>query len=238
MFHESADIYDAIYLSQGKDYAAEALKIRELAGRCQRSAGRSLLDVACGTGLHAANLREYFDVEGLDLDEGMVAAARRKYPNLKFSQGDMLDFRLNRTFDVVTCLFSSIGYLKTPARLDQAIQTMGNHLTPGGVLIVEPWFTPETWHPGTAHAVYVNQPDLKIARMNISEGDGRLSWFEFHYLVATREGVRYFTERHELGLFTHEEYLAAFQRAGLEVFHDPDGLYGRGLYIGVSPNSA
>jgi hypothetical protein len=69
--------------------------------------------------------------------------------------------------------------------------------------------------------------------MSISESQGRLSFFVFHYLVGTPEGITYFTERHELGLFTQEEYLQAFHSAGLEVSHDPEGLDGRGLYIGL-----
>jgi hypothetical protein len=81
--------------------------------------------------------------------------------------------------------------------------------------------------------MFIEEPDLKIARMNISEVDGTLSFFDFHYMVATPEGINYFTERHELGLFTNEEYLEAFRLAGLEVLHDPEGIYGRGLYIGV-----
>jgi hypothetical protein len=71
--------------------------------------------------------------------------------------------------------------------------------------------------------------------MNIAESEGNLSFFVFHYMVATSQGVEYFTERHELGLFAHEEYLGAFHKAGLETVHDPEGLDGRGLYIGLKP---
>ncbi len=112
---------------------------------------------------------------------------------------------------------------------------MSDHLLPGGVLIVEPWFTPEQWKPGRVSALFVDQPDLKISRMNISEVEGNLSFFVFHYTVGTPQGIEYFTERHELGLFTHEEYLEAFRKAELEVIHDPEGLDGRGLYIGLKP---
>ena len=56
---------------------------------------------------------------------------------------------------------------------------------------------------------------------------------DFHYLVGTPEGVEHFTEHHELGLFTDEEYRNAFTAAGLQVAHDPEGLIGRGLYIGT-----
>ncbi|MFL7870528.1 MAG: trans-aconitate 2-methyltransferase, partial [Anaerolineales bacterium] len=168
-----------------------------------------------------------------DLDAEMLVVASQKYPGITFHQADMVEFDLGKQFDVITCLFSSIGYVKTKARLESAIQTMTDHLLPGGVLIVEPWFTLEQWKPGRVSALFVDQPELKIARMNISEVDGRLSFFVFHYTVATPQGVEYFTERHELGLFTPDEYLEAFRKANLTVIHEPIGLDGRGLYIGL-----
>jgi len=38
-----------------------------------------------------------------------------------------------------------------------------------------------------------------------------------------------------LELFSAAESRRAFERAGLEVEHDPEGLIGRGLFIGRSP---
>ncbi len=236
MFRKSADIYDTIYLNMGKDYAAEARKIHATVRRYKKSAGKLLLDVACGTGLHIQHLRHHYQVEGLDLDQGMLKIARRKFPDITFHRADMVDFNPRRCFDVITCLFSSIGYVKTVPRLNRAIQNMSEHLKPGGVLIVEPWFTPQQWKTGKPHGTFVNQPNLKIARMNISGRKDKISFLDFHYLVATSEGVKYFDEHHELGLFTHAEYLRAFKSAGLKVVHDKKGLDGRGLYIGLKPD--
>jgi SAM-dependent methyltransferase len=232
MYSESAHLYDAIYLSQGKDYTAEARRIHEFAQQNQKSQGNSLLDVACGTGLHSGYLSEFYQVEGVDLDESMLATAREKHPGIPFQSGDMRDFSLGRQFDVITCLFSAIGYMKDIGQLHQAIGNMGNHLKPGGVMFVEPWFTPETWHPGSVHTTFVDQPDLKIVRMNLSERKGNLSFFTFHFLVGTPKGVEHFSEYHELALFTHDEYLDSFRANNLDVFYDQAGLYGRGLYIG------
>lgn len=234
MFTKSEAIYDAIY-STMKDYSVEAQQVHKLIQQYKHSSGTSLLDVACGTGGHLPFLRQYYSVEGLDLDEQMLAIARQRNPGVIFHQADMVDFSLDRQFDVILCLFSSIGYVKTAPRLYRALQTMRHHLLPGGVVIIEPWLTPQMYHAGHIGVVFVNQPDLKIARMNNAEVEDGVSIMNFHYLVATPEGIEHFTELHELGLFSHEDYLDAFQVSGLDVVYDDarEKLTGRGIYIGV-----
>jgi len=106
MFSESAAWYDHFY--GGKDYAAEALRVTELIRR-RRPGARTLLDVACGTGRHLEQLRQEFACEGLDLDDGLLAVARRRLPGMRLTRADMADFDLGRRFDAVTCLFSSVG---------------------------------------------------------------------------------------------------------------------------------
>ncbi|HLO15491.1 MAG TPA: class I SAM-dependent methyltransferase [Anaerolineales bacterium] len=233
MFSKSAQYYDEIYASVDKDYAAEVSKLQNFIQKYKKSPGKSLLDVACGTGIHASFLSKHYQVEGLDLDTKMLAIAKKKHPKIRFHQGDMTNFNLNRQFDVIVCLFSSIGYVKTKSRLQKAIKNMSKHLLPGGVLLVEPWFTPEQWHPGRASMTQVNKPDLKIVRMSYSRQRGKMSFIDFEYLIGTSKGIEHYTEVHELGLFTHKEYMDAFQAAGLNLTHDPEGLDGRGLYIGT-----
>jgi SAM-dependent methyltransferase len=145
MFKHSAQLYDQIYAF--KDYRAEAETLADLIRRDLRSGGRRLLDVACGTGLHLQYLKAGFDVEGLDLDGELLEIARHRLPGVPLHQGDMIDFDLGREFDVITCLFSSIGYVRTLDNLYKAIGTMADHLLPGGLLLIEPWFTPAAWKP-------------------------------------------------------------------------------------------
>lgn len=235
MFTKSAAFYDAIYAAAGKDYAREARRLHEVIQQYKRSSGRRLLDVACGTGNHLAELRQWYEVAGLDLDQEMLAIARQRCPGVPLHRADMASFDLGRQFDAVVCLFSSIGYVKTVPRLQQTLVTMRRHLHPGGVVIIEPWITPDKFIRGHFGAVFVDQPDLKIARMNTSRAHDRVSFLDFHYLVATADGIAHFTERHELGLFAHEEYIDAFRGSGLEVIHDLEGLMGRGMYIGLTP---
>ena len=231
MFSKTARYYDKIYAF--KDYHAETQYLMAVIHQNLRSGGNRLLDVACGTGCHIEHLKQHFpDVEGLDISEDLLELARQRNPDVLFHRADMIHFALGRQFDAVTCLFSSIGYVRTIENLGRAIDCMAQHVRPGGVVLVEPWFTPDTWCPGTVHAQFIDEPDLKIARVNTSFSKGQLSYFDLHYLIGTPEGTVHFAERHELGLFAQNEMEAAFRAAGLEVSYDKEGLTGRGLYIG------
>ena len=74
---------------------------------------------------------------------------------------------------------------------------------------------------------------MSIARVAVAEREGDLSRMDMNYLIATDAGVEHAVERHELGLFTDAHYTGALATAGLGVEHDPEGLIGRGLYIGM-----
>ncbi len=230
MFTRSARFYDALYA--WKDYAAEVEKLHATIQE-RRPGASTLLDVACGTGKHLALLRDRGYVpEGVELDPAMLEIARNRLPDVSIHEGDMLDFDVGRTFDVVTCLFSSIAYAGTVQNLRRAVSTLARHASPGGLVIVEPFFGPEQWEAGRLFALFVDEPDVKIARMDVAPAPlGGIVSIQFHYLVGTPEGVEHFTERHEVGLFTPADHVDAFQSAGLDVHHDPDGLMGRGLYV-------
>jgi len=231
LYDRSAELYDAIY--SFKNYETETGKLHQIIQQHKRSPGNDLLEVACGTGGHITYLKNNYAVEGLDISQKMLRLAKKKHPDIVFHRGDMVSFKLNKQFDVITCLFSAIGHLKTKRKLGLAIRNMSRHLKPGGVLIVEPWPTPQQWHDGLVHANFVDQPELKIARMNISKTRGKLSVMDMHHLIATPKRVEHFVERLVMGLFTNEEYLDTFRQAKLETTYDPEGLMGRGLYIGT-----
>jgi SAM-dependent methyltransferase len=233
LFAKTAQYYDLIYDAMGKDYKSESMRLTQLIRRYKKSTGNTLLDVACGTGRHISYLKSNFDVEGIDLDRNMLRIARKRNVGLRFHNGNMLTFRLNKRFDAITCLFSAIGHMTSTKELQRAVRNMSLHLKPGGVLIIEPWITPRNFKSGTINVVTAKKPELRLVRVGRSTDRGRLSTLEFHYIIATRRSIRHLREIAVFGLFTHSEYLSSLDRAGLKATYDRVGLIGRGLYVGV-----
>lgn len=231
---ELADVYDAMYAGRGKDYRAEAAEVAALVRQRHPAAG-SLLDVACGTGTHLARFAELFEhVEGLELSPDMLGVAATRLPAVPLHKGDMRDFALGRTFDAVTCMFSSIAYMRDTGELREALAAMTAHLVPGGVLVIEPWWFPETFLPGYVAGDVVTAAGRTLARVSRTVLDGGASVMEAHYLVADAQTpVRHFSVTHVNTLFTREQYEEAFTAAGLAVEYLEGGPSGRGLFAGT-----
>lgn len=231
MPNKSARFYDLMY--HFKNYAAECQRLTGLIGQYKRSEGNQLLDVGCGSGQHLIHLQSNFTVTGLDLDEDLLTIAAQRLPEASFHKANMINFDLDHTYDIVISLFSAIGYVRTVKNLNRTVETMANHLKSGGVLLVEPWLYPHFYAPDLDYHYLIDEPDLKISVQGTLENN--LSVLNYRYSVSTPEGVDTFDERHELGLFTAQQYQNAFEAAGLETHNHMIGLDGRGLWIGIKP---
>jgi hypothetical protein len=77
--------------------------------------------------------------------------------------------------------------------------------------------------------------DIKIARLNTTKLEDNRSIMEMHYLIVERDkDVKYFVDRHEVGLFEIDTFLKIMKETGFKAEFLEDGLMKeRGLYIGV-----
>ncbi|GAB3013223.1 hypothetical protein GCM10023080_095440 [Streptomyces pseudoechinosporeus] len=230
---ELAKVYEIFYRSRGKDWTAEAEEVTQLV-RARMPQARTLLDVACGTGAHLATFREQFEeVEGLEIAPPMLELARERLPGLTFHEGDMRDFALEDTFDAVVCMFCAIGYLGTVEEMRAAVRAMSDHLSPGGVLVIEPWWFPENHIEGYVAGDLGKEDGLTVARISHSTLQGRATRMEVRFLVGDSAGIKEFTEIDVLTLFTKDEYTQAFLDADCSVEYLPGAPTGRGLFVGI-----
>jgi SAM-dependent methyltransferase len=234
MFGQLARYYDLVYA--GKDYRSETRRLVRLARQFGRSRGRAWADIACGTGRHLEYLRKSYSVVGVDRSADMLRIARRRLPGVPLHRGEMQSFRLDGRFDVVSCLFSAIGHLRTERELERTFANFARHLTPGGVMIVEPWIAPSVFRP--PHLFLVHHPGPPaVVRFSSSSRKGNRSRVHYHYLVAEPgRAIRYFQEI-DTGLLVSRRGLEkAVRGAGLVPHFVSEGFTpGRGLVVGVKP---
>lgn len=234
MYRATAHVYDLIYAATGKDYAAEAAIVDEQV-QARLPGARTLLDVACGTGRHLEHLRLSYDVAGVDIEPAMLDIARERLPGVQLVEADMRTFDLDRSFDVVVCLFSAIAHMTSTDDLGRAVAGMVRHLTPGGVLVVDGFVRPDAWRAdATTHVETAEADGIKVARCGRATRAGRAVHAEMHHLVATDAGVDHLVDHHELTLFEPSDYLDAFADAGLaaEIVESP--YPDRDRYIGTN----
>lgn len=226
----SAELYDLI--NDWKDYRAEAAGIARIVEE-RLPGARTLLDVGCGTGNHLEHLAKRFTVEGSDINAGMLGVARTRLPGIPLHLVDMLELRLGRPFDVVTCLFGVVAHLVTVERLERSIARLAEHARPGGLVLVEPWVSAEAFEgDGIVGARTTERPGLVVARVHRTRRDGATCELLFGYQTAGPDGIAQHTETHAMGLFSERQYREALEHAALDVEFDAVGPMGRGLLIG------
>ena len=235
MYGRLARYYDLVYAS--KDYAREVRELRALVHRYGRRPAHRWLDVACGTGRHLELLRRYYDVTGVDLSPPMLRVARRRLPGVRLLRGDMESIHLGERFDVVSCLFSAIGYLRTRRALARAFAAFVEHLEPGGVLLSDPWIEPSRFLPGHVSIDVERTDRTQIARASDSYRRGGLTHLRFQYLIAERgRRVMYRRETETLRLTSRAEFLRLVRSRGLTPYWlRKPGRGARGRLVAVSP---
>lgn len=166
VFSSYARYYDLLY--KDKDYTAEAKYVHQL---LQKYAGQaqSILELGCGTGIHAALLAEMgYEICGVDFSSEMLARAKKRVgelppqhaQKLQFLHADIRNLRLNRQFDAVISLFHVISYQTTNADLQATFATAKTHLKSGGAFIFDYWY---------GAAVLSERPTIRIKRFEDNE---------------------------------------------------------------------
>lgn len=95
----------------------------------------SVLDAGCGMGRVAIELwRRGIGVEGVDLDEDLLAFARTDVPQIEWYLGDLATVELPRRYQLVAMPGNVMLFCKAEARAD-IVANLARHLEPNGLLV-------------------------------------------------------------------------------------------------------
>ena len=125
-----AELYDLQYAHYRDDLAFYT--------RLADDYGGPVLELGAGTGrVSAALARAGHEVAALELSSEMIARGQKRFQdagleNVTYHQGDMRSARLGQTFPLVIAPFNTLMHLYTLKDQDAALQTVREHLAPGG----------------------------------------------------------------------------------------------------------
>jgi trans-aconitate methyltransferase len=221
-------------LSAPEDYAEEAAFFHRILTLMSERPVRTLLELGSGGGNNASHLKAHYQMTLVDRSPAMLAVSRALNPECEHLEGDMRTVRLEREYDAVF-IHDAIVYMTSLKDLRRAIQTAYVHCREGGVVLLVPDYTRETFQETTDHGGH--------------DGDGRgmryLEWTydpdasdntyvaEYAYLLREADGrVRVAHDRHVCGLFARQGWVRELEAAGLaaRVLLDPDG---RDVFVGI-----
>lgn len=201
------------------EYAHYCRCVTDLVRRHTRIPAATLLDIGCGGGKNVLNLKREFAVTGLDASSAMLSQARALNPECTFVEGDMRTFRLGRTFDVVF-MDDAITHMNCKEDFAAAFRAAHAHLDPGGVLVVTPDVTVETFRQNRTTSTTASRDGLDVVFIeNVYDPDPGDEQYEatILYLIRERGRLRVETDFWTMGLFTLETWRSVIRETGFEV---------------------
>lgn len=213
-------VYDALMASVPHD-----VWLRRIETECVRrgKTPRSVLDIACGTGIVTELLchHGYHPIIGIDLSAPMIQIARTKADahdladriTYQVQNAATLDLQEAR-FDLAVSLFDSLNYIIDPADLSKAFVRIAHHLNPGALLAFDvnslyalshDLFT-QTGTSGPLNHTWKSQWDRESRTCRVE--------MDFTLQDQTTGEMRYFHETHVQRAYTITELREMLEAAG------------------------
>ena len=176
-----------------------------------------VLDLACGWGVHLAELSErgYTSLVGVDFQpDYLEEAAKRLEPSVKLLRQDARQLSFAEDFDACYCLYTTLFAWDNPAHLD-ILRGVASALKPGGRFLFDTTNrervvksgVSQSWQPPNEGLPWL----LREARFDARTGDQHFT--EYFIFPDGRVQTQTFKRRH----YTLKELVDLFEKAGLAV---------------------
>ena len=217
-------------ISPPEEYAEEAeLYVDMIRASAQRPV-REVLELGSGGGNNASHMKHAFSMTLVEPSGGMRENSRRLNPECEHLSGDMRNIRLGRTFDAVF-VHDAVMYMTTEDDLRAALKTVAVHLAPGGVALVAPDATTESFAEGTEHGGGQNESGRSARYLEWTlppEPGGTTYTVHYAFMLRETDGtVRVVHDLHREGLFPRATWLRLFRDVELEAELAPRTIEGR-----------
>ena len=134
-----SDVFCKVYNEFGWNYYPEIfgeqlLKWLERNGLQPKTA----MDLACGTGILCRILKEHgIQSAGMDFSSGMIDVARENAPDIPFDVADMITYRPEKQFDLVTCTGDAVNHIPALSDVEKIFTNVYAYLAPGGYFVFD-----------------------------------------------------------------------------------------------------
>ncbi len=226
-FNLYSKYYDLLYSC--KDYNAEADYISECINRYSPNA-KSILEFGSGTGGHGLILqKKRFDIYGLERSTQMVDVARQH--GFSCEQADIINFEIDRKFDVVISLFHVISYINDNNSLEKVFRNALQCLNSGGIFIFDVWYSPAVYHlKPEARIKKVENDEICVIRIADPEIHSNINVVDVNYTILVNDKTTdkwiEFQEKHPMRHFSIPEIRLLAMLTGFELLKSEEFLTG------------
>lgn len=96
------------------------------------------MDLACGTGILCEVLADAgIKASGMDFSEGMIDIARKSRSDIEYDVADMITYRPDKKYDLVTCTGDALNHIIDPENLQRIFENVYGYLENGGYFIFD-----------------------------------------------------------------------------------------------------
>lgn len=134
-----SDIFSRVYDAFGWNYYPESFAqlllrwIEEMEIKV-----KSMLDLGCGTGVLCGIMQEHsISTHGMDLSTGMIAMAKEKYPNIPFDVGNMVTWKPENTYDLVTSTCDALNHILDQEDVKKVFRNVYSYVNAGGYFLFD-----------------------------------------------------------------------------------------------------
>lgn len=215
-----SDLFCKVYNEFGWNYFPEAFGEQLLLWlETNKVTVNTSLDLACGTGVLCEILhRKGINSMGMDFSEGMIAVARDRNPEIEYEVADMITYRPDKQFDLVTCTGDALNHIVNPADIQSIFNNVYGYLTNGGYFIFDILNEKEV---PTSEPFDFDFSDSIKAQFSVTQDENRIITLK---TTVYENGILRFEERITETVHDLTMILSMLKRAGFSILRCSDRL--------------